>query len=473
MLNQRNEFLETLMAHHIHRNPIGEAENLSTYEHFQPYDRTMNIFQVSNVDFIGLSKSTHPISTGIGFLDHMIDQLNSHAQIGVSISVFAADDSRTEIYDENDPNRHSGMDQSLLMSLCGTEIGEKARDVLQSSKCFNHPNGMSSRFCCPLDEALVECHMTVRHEEPRGKLVDWTLPPYGIYPKSTGRIKIGHMETKYVEQFFQAFAESSGLQISLRKLRGDNGHHIVESAFKAFSRALRNLLDGTNTNEYNSESFLKLWGPNSDSQKQSLAMQRCGLHQRQTKETSILVDLQLDGGRAGITVETGVPMLNEILKVMASEGEMSLKIECHGDLFVDDHHTSEDVAIAIGQIWNKALGTKAGLNRMWCAEATHGIACVEVTMDLSNRPCITHDLTLTEDEYVDGILTTEMFHHVLESLTMNALMTVHIAEKTRGLTVKDTALATATAFGRALHMCAAVDPRRAGTTASSKGTLSI
>jgi imidazoleglycerol-phosphate dehydratase len=158
---------------------------------------------------------------------------------------------------------------------------------------------------------------------------------------------------------------------------------------------------------------------------------------------------------------------------MATEGKTPLKVECHGDLFVDDHHTSEDVAIAIGQIWNKSLGTKAGLNRMWCAEGTHGNACVEVTMDLSNRPCLTHDLTLTEEEYVDGLLTTEMFHHILESLTMNAMMTVHIVEKTMGMNVRETAMATAKAFGRALHMCATVDPRRAGMTASSKGTLSI
>jgi imidazoleglycerol-phosphate dehydratase len=438
------------------------------------YIETMSSFQATNVEFLDLSKSSYPISTGIGFLDHMIDQLNSHAQVGVSIFVNANIDERSETYDPNNPNRHSEMDQSLLLYLCGTEIGKKAKEVLHLSKrVHDHPIGVSSRFCCPLDEALVECHIAWRHEEPRGKLVDWSLPPYGIYPNSTGRTRIGHLETKHVERFFQAFAESSELQLSLRKIRGDNGHHIVESAFKAFSRALRNLIDGTNTNEYNSETFLQLWGPKSDSQHQSLAMQRCGSHQRQTKETSILVDLQLDGCRSGVRVETGVPALNEILHVMATEGEMSLKVECHGDLFVDDHHTSEDVAIAIGQIWNKSLGTKAGLNRMWCAEGTHGNACVEVTMDLSNRPCLTHDLTLTEEEYVDGLLTTEMFHHILESLTMNAMMTVHIVEKTMGMNVRETAMATAKAFGRALHMCATVDPRRAGMTASSKGTLSI
>ncbi|KAI2510405.1 Imidazoleglycerol-phosphate dehydratase [Fragilaria crotonensis] len=153
---------------------------------------------------------------------------------------------------------------------------------------------------------------------------------------------------------------------------------------------------------------------------------------------------------------------------------MSLTIQCHGDLFVDDHHTSEDVSIALGQVLTIALGTKAGLNRMWCAKADYGAAQIEVTMDLSsNRPCLTHNLTLTEAEYVGGTLTTEMFHHVLESLTMNAMMTVHIVEVQAGADVNETAIATAMAFGRALRMCAAVDPRRAGATASSKGTLSV
>jgi imidazoleglycerol-phosphate dehydratase len=102
-------------------------------------------------------------------------------------------------------------------------------------------------------------------------------------------------------------------------------------------------------------------------------------------------------------------------------------------------------------------------------------ANVEVTMDLSNRPCLTENLTLADcaEEYVGDSWTVEMFEHVLESLVMNGHMTVHIVELTAGKTVKETAMATAMAFGRVLRFCAAVDPRRAGKTASSKGTLSV
>ena len=158
---------------------------------------------------------------------------------------------------------------------------------------------------------------------------------------------------------------------------------------------------------------------------------------------------------------------------MAEEADMSLKMDCQGDLWIDDHHTSEDVSIALGQVLTQAFGTKAGLNRMWCAEGREGDAVVEVVMDLSNRPDLNHDLSLGEEEYVDGSLTSEMLAHVLESLVVNARMTVHIVQLRKGKTVLETAVATFIAFGRALRLCAAVDPRRAGKTASSKGTLSV
>lgn len=431
-------------------------------------------FAITNVECLNLASSSHPISTGIGFLDHMIDQFNSHAQVGVAITV------NEIITTDKHHNRHSSMDQSVLLPLCGSELGLKLKRMLNDS---NVPAGRSSRFCCPLDEALVECQLFINEPtsggdsdcstNQQGQLVECSLAPYGIYPRSTGRTKIGHMETKHVQSFMRGLAESSGLEIHLLKLRGDNGHHIVESAFKALSRALRNLLDGTTTNGYESPSFLDLWGVESESWKQSIALNRVGRHDRKTKETSILVDLKLDGGASGVSINIGIPTLDQIIKVLATEAKLSLTIQCHGDLFVDDHHTSEDVSIALGQVLTVALGTKAGLNRMWCAKADYGAAQVEVTMDLSNRPCLTHNLTLTEVEYVGGTLTTEMFHHVLESLTMNAMMTVHIVEVQAGATVEETAIATAMAFGRALCMCAAVDPRRAGATASSKGTLSV
>jgi imidazoleglycerol-phosphate dehydratase len=162
--------------------------------------------------------------------------------------------------------------------------------------------------------------------------------------------------------------------------------------------------------------------------------------------------------------------LDEFYTRLAEQSQISLMVNCKGDTWVDDHHTAEDVSIAVGKVLNSALGTKAGLNRMWCSSSNTGDAVVEVTMDLSNRPCLTQNLSLHDEEYV-GDLSTEMFDHVLDSLVMNGQMTVHVLQQKKG-TVEDLVMATAEAFGRALRLCAAVDPRRAGKTASSKGTLS-
>jgi imidazoleglycerol-phosphate dehydratase len=72
------------------------------------------------------------------------------------------------------------------------------------------------------------------------------------------------------------------------------------------------------------------------------------------------------------SVETGIPVLDELFTVLAQHANLTLNILCTGDLWVDDHHTAEDVSIAVGQCLTQALGTKAGLNRMWLAKAEHG-----------------------------------------------------------------------------------------------------
>ena len=254
-------------------------------------------------------------------------------------------------------------------------------------------------------------------------------------------------------------------------------HVTVESSFKAFSRALRVYLDPP-----------RIWDQGSLNDLAGVALKREGKIERTTKETSISVQLLLNGCSKDTHVETGTPFLNKFYTVLANEACMTLKIHCKGDLWVDDHHTAEDVSIAIGQCLTQALGNKAGLNRMWLSEATKEAANVEVTMDLSNRPYFGHNLheTLGRQEYVNdtadndnsSLLSCEMLEHCLDSLIMNSRMTVHIVEKQKEAkeevpSVENVALCTAMAFGRALRVCSMVDQRRAGTTASSKGTLSV
>jgi len=440
-------------------------------------------FTITNTEVKDLGKPLHAcIDTGLGFLDHMIDQFNSHAQVGVSIQVT----SDVGVGDVSNKNRHAGSDQfqELLMGQVGLALGEKFNLLIQQSYSpIEIKTKKTSRFCCPLDEALVECVLITDPIRSHGILETFNLSPYGTYPLKTGRTQIGQMKTAFIKTFFHNIALSSGLEVHFVKVRGKNGHHIIESAFKAFSRAFRNLLDGVDTtHESLSDDLFKiqrtdtLWGIHSSSFRESISKERGGSSRRSTKETSIDVDMKLDGGEYGVSINTGIKMLDSFFTVLSREAMMSLSVQCCGDLWVDDHHSSEDVAIAVGKNLNESLGTKAGLNRMWCSEAKYGQAHVEAVIDLSNRPCLSHNLSLEDnidgDEYA-GDLSIEMFEHVLDSLVMNGQMTVHLLQKCDSSTcVSDLVMAVGMAFGRTLRYCMAVDPRRAGVTASSKGTLS-
>jgi imidazoleglycerol-phosphate dehydratase len=168
---------------------------------------------------------------------------------------------------------------------------------------------------------------------------------------------------------------------------------------------------------------------------------------------------------------------------------MSTNITCRdGDLHIDEHHSVEDVAITLGQVLHKTLGTKAGLNRMWCATAQRNQETVEVVLDLSNRPmlcCHNLNLPMTAPEMV-GDLPVELVPHFLESLIVQAHLTCHICRiqhdtndttaapttTDREASTRDLLYCIATALGTALRYCCMVDSRRAGATASSKGTLS-
>jgi imidazoleglycerol-phosphate dehydratase len=443
-------------------------------------------FRVQAIQVVDQAKTDGDIciSTGIGYLDHMIDQWNSHAQVGVGIEICTKNEDPSNDEKDADPNRFANHNQVELSTIVGTALGTELKAILSNIS----DTSATSTFSCPLDEALVTCSLFFNPQQ-QGSLVHYNLAPYGIYPQGTGRTKIGKLETFAIQSFWKALAESSHLNISLTKIRGDNAHHIVESSFKAFSRALRNYLDNSQQND--------LWAPGSANDQASIALQRQGKVDRKTKETSISVKLQLNGCSRNTHVETGIPMLNAFYTTLAQEAHMTLNIHCDGDLHIDDHHTAEDVSIAVGQCLTQALGTKAGLNRMWVGTATleEGIddsaTTIQVTMDLSNRPCFVHNLhdTLGQQEYVEekaddeefannSLLTCEMLEHCLDSLVMNGHMTVHVVEEkntsaSEAASVADTVLTTAKAFGRALRVCAMVDQRRAGATASSKGTLSV
>ena len=467
-----------------------------------------------------LQKPQGPILTGVGFLNHMIDQFNSHAQIGVSLqqanngtTLEHAQDNDVEVMKQQE-NTYADLsldDQKELLKLVGSELGSQLKLLLAATPSC----GTASHFSCPLDEALVACELTTTtatkpaQEEDRkevlstGSLASFALAPYGCFPRRSGRSRVGGLRTHALESFWEGLAGSSGLNIRLEKLRGKNAHHIIESAFKAFCRALRNLLDGIDTTEcdyqHHDEATAvslssaaaptpldRLFGVSSDNWNEGASQNRQGSVQRKTKETSIDVSLRLScvPSHDHVQVSTGITTLDSFFNALAQHADMELHVICQGDLWIDDHHTAEDVSIAIGQALTQALGSKAGLVRMWCATATVGSSTIQVVMDLSNRPCFTHNLQSLEaghsergedgenDEMI-GDLSIEMLEHVLDSLVVNARMTVHILEVQASSNLKDVLQAIAIAFGRALKYCAMVDVRRCGATASSKGTLSV
>ncbi|MBN2717100.1 MAG: imidazoleglycerol-phosphate dehydratase HisB [Deltaproteobacteria bacterium] len=187
---------------------------------------------------------------------------------------------------------------------------------------------------------------------------------------------------------------------------------------------------------------------------------------RTTQETDISLDLDLDGN--GIAdVDTGIGFLDHMFCSLAKHANVNLTLRCKGDLEVDDHHTAEDCAIALGQAFDKALGDKKGIVRFGHAYAPLDEALARVVVDLSGRP-FAH-ISLTLDDGMIGNLKTENIAHVFESFAMSARITLHV-DVLRG---KNSHHKAEAAFkGLALALRTAVSLRSDSTVIpSTKGVL--
>jgi len=410
------------------------------------------------------------IATGLPFLDHMIDQLTSHAQLGVSVvvsrdgvaSVPCIDASGTDEQDE------------AVARAAGAALGQALAQTLAPGVAAVAAGAAGrAEFAAPLDEAYSTCVLDVARGGAPGSL-RFELAPYGP-DGSSGRARIGTYKTALTEPFWSALAESANLDVTLLKRRGDNAHHIVEATFKAFARCTRALMDQiefeAGSRGSRDDARLETDATN-DSIEPPPAERRAARKARATKETTIDVAVDLDGAASATTVVTGIETLDALLLAMAEEASFQLNVDASGDLWIDDHHTTEDVAITVGQVLNEALGSKAGCNRMGRATAKVGDAAVEVIADLSNRPYLCNGLVFREETI--GDLSAEMVDHLFMSVAANAQMTAHIVRADPGAGDEaDVAEAAARAFGKCLKQCVALDPRRAGAVASSKGTLSV
>ncbi|HOU54047.1 MAG TPA: imidazoleglycerol-phosphate dehydratase HisB [Myxococcota bacterium] len=187
---------------------------------------------------------------------------------------------------------------------------------------------------------------------------------------------------------------------------------------------------------------------------------------RATRETRVECRLDLDG-TGQVEVRTGIGFLDHLWTAMAVHGRFDLDLRCQGDLQVDDHHSAEDTALALGQALDQALGDRRGIARFGEAIVPMDEALARVVVDLSGRPMPVVDLGLRRPAI--GDLATEMIPHVLQSLAVAGRMALH-ADVIRGDNDHHRAEATFKALGLALRRAVALDGP-GDRIPSSKGAL--
>jgi imidazoleglycerol-phosphate dehydratase len=195
--------------------------------------------------------------------------------------------------------------------------------------------------------------------------------------------------------------------------------------------------------------------------------ERVGRCARETRETQIDAEWALDGsGRAD--VQSGIGYLDHMLDSLARHGLFDLRLRATGDLHVDEHHTVEDVAIALGRALADAVGDRRGLRRMGDATVPLDEALALVAVDLSGRGLATLDIPLRTPRL--GQLPTELVPHFFQSLAMESHITLHV-HVLRGENDHHKVEAAFKALAKALDWATSIDPRAAEAIPSTKGVL--
>jgi len=188
---------------------------------------------------------------------------------------------------------------------------------------------------------------------------------------------------------------------------------------------------------------------------------------RKTNETDITLSVNLDGtGRRDI--QTGVGFFDHMLDQLARHALIDIEIRATGDLHIDDHHTVEDVGIALGQALAQAMGDKAGIRRYGSFHLAMDDALVRAALDLSGRPYLVWDVEFPTPKI--GGFDTELVREFFQALSTHGGITLHVS-KLAGINSHHIAEAAFKAVARALREALEPDPRSDGAIPSTKGTL--
>ena len=197
------------------------------------------------------------------------------------------------------------------------------------------------------------------------------------------------------------------------------------------------------------------------------AAMRTGSISRKTSETSIDVSLNLDG--AGVyDVSTGIGFLDHMLEQLSRHSLIDLRVKAVGDLHIDQHHTTEDTGIAIGEALLQALGEKRGITRYGTAYAPMDETLTRCSLDISGRPFVVWNARFTAPRI--GEWDSEMIEHWFHSFATAAGITLHV-ENLYGSNNHHIVESCYKALARALRQAVEIDPRKADAIPSTKGTL--
>lgn len=196
-------------------------------------------------------------------------------------------------------------------------------------------------------------------------------------------------------------------------------------------------------------------------------MSRTASITRETKETSVTIDINLDGtGKCDI--DTGIGFFDHMLEQLGRHGLIDLTIKTKGDLHIDAHHTVEDTGITLGTALKQAIGDKKGVRRYGHAYIPMDEALCRVALDLSNRPFLVFDVPFSQDRL--GEMDTELFREFFHALAGAGGITLH-AHVLHGLNNHHMIEGTFKALAKSLRMALEIDPRAADQLPSTKGAL--